>query len=118
MTLESRIKEALTAIGTDVKALQQAGGGGGSLPPWQTATVDLGGTAERRSVFVPVAGMVPTAMVEVQRSTAPAPGKGSDEHLAEPAVLTGFAWTDGFWLLVMAQSCTIGGSMNINYRVT
>jgi hypothetical protein len=89
-----------------------------ALPPWQTATLDLATPAERKSVFVAVAGMVATQSVDVQRSAIPAPGKGSDEHLAEPAVLQAFAWTDGFWLLVMAQGCTVGGQMTINYRVT
>jgi hypothetical protein len=116
MTLEARIKAALSDIAADIAALQQQGGG--ALPTWQSATVDLAGGGERRSVFVEVPGMLPTQTVEVQRSTTPAPGKGSDEHLAEPAVLSGFTSFDGFWLLVMAQGCTVAGPMNINFRVT
>ena len=117
MTLESRIKDFATAVATDIRGLQQAGGGGGSLPAWQNATSNVGGACEQKSLFVPVIGMVATQTVDVQRSTTPATGKGTDEHLAEPAVLTAFAQAGGFWLLVMAQGCTVAGPMNIKYRV-
>jgi hypothetical protein len=142
--LETRLKAALTAIAHDIKALftrslpaggavghvltktaagdwqfgwsaPSGGGGGGS--PWQTALVDLGRPAQVKSVFVSVPGMTAAQVVEVQRATTPATGKGSDEHLAEPAVLAGFAETDGFNLQIMAQGCTVGGAMSINYRV-
>jgi hypothetical protein len=145
--LEGRIKAALTAIALDIKSLfgrslpaggavghvltktsagdwqfgwsaPSGGGGGSGSAPWQTASVDLGLPAPVKSVFVPVPGMTAAQVVEVQRSTTPADGKGSDEHLAEPAVLAGFAETDGFNLQIMAQRCTLGGPMNINYRVS
>jgi hypothetical protein len=118
MTLEDRIKDVLNAIGADVKALQQAGGGGGSLPPWQAVTVDLGAPAALRFVFVLVPGMTPADTIEVMRSSAPAPGKGTDEHKAEPVALAAYAAAGGFELVVQALGCTIGGPMTINYRVT
>jgi hypothetical protein len=92
--------------------------GGGSLPAWQTVEVNLATPEQTKTVFVPVPGMTAAQKIEVMRSTLPATGKGSDEHLAEPATLAAFAETGGFQLQVMAQGCTVGGSMNINYRVT
>lgn len=87
-------------------------------PSWDLVEVDLGAPAIRQKLFVPVVGMTGDQRVEVLRSATPATGKGSDEHEAEPAALAAFAKAGGFDLIVIGLQTSIGGSMNISYRVS
>lgn len=140
MSLETRIKDALTAIGADIKALFGRAlptGGiagqalvktgaadfavgwqniGGSAPAWSSVEIDLGPPARQCKIFVPVPGMTAAAVVEAARAVAPATGKGSDEHEAEPVSMAAFPRTDGFDLIVAGIGTSIGGPMNIHYR--
>jgi hypothetical protein len=89
-----------------------------AAPGWSTVEVELGAPQTRSKVFVPVAGLTQASRVEVLRSATPATGKGSDEHEAEPAALAAYATQDGFMLHVIGLGTSIGGPINIQYRVS
>ena len=89
-----------------------------NIAVWTLVEVNLGFPAIRQKIFVPVAGMVATQRVEVLRSSLPATGKGSDEHEAEPVALAAYAKAGGFDLIVIGLDTSIGGTININYRVS
>ncbi len=89
-----------------------------NIATWTLIEVNLGQPAGRQKVFVAVAGMTATQRVEVMRSPLPATGKGSDEHEAEPVALAAYAKAGGFDLIVIGLDTSIGGPMNINYRVS